>query len=161
MYFSLSGGLLFAKIMREREYVTMLDPFQEKYGARMGGLLYLPALMGEIFWSGAVLSALGATVSVIIGLDRFTSVIISACIAIFYTLLGGLYSVAYTDVVQLICIFVGLVSTVSGARCLKMRDTQALCIYNPSNIFARARLVKTRHVGEYSPAKIGEYPRLV
>ena len=100
--------------MREREYVTMLDPFQEKYGARMGGLLYIPALMGEIFWSGAILSALGATVSVVVGLDRFTSVIVSACIAIFYTLLGGLYSVAYTDVIQLICIFVGLVSMLSG-----------------------------------------------
>ena len=119
MFSWLSGGLLFAKTMREREYVTMLDPFQEKYGARMGGLLYLPALMGEIFWSGAILSALGATVSVVIGLDRFTSVIVSACIAIFYTLLGGLYSVAYTDVIQLICIFVGLVSIVSGVPCLK------------------------------------------
>lgn len=31
-------------------------------------------------------------------------------IAIFYTLVGGLYSVAYTDVVQLFCIFIGLVS---------------------------------------------------
>ncbi|KAG7249628.1 hypothetical protein CRUP_031549 [Coryphaenoides rupestris] len=36
------------------------------------------------------------------------SVIISAMIAIFYTLVGGLYSVAYTDVVQLFCIFLGL-----------------------------------------------------
>lgn len=112
--------------MREREYVTMLDPFQEKYGARMGGLLYIPALMGEIFWSGAILSALGATVSVVVGLDRFTSVIASACIAIFYTLLGGLYSVAYTDVIQLICIFVGLVSMLSGVRYLKIRGTQGI-----------------------------------
>lgn len=38
------------------------------------------------------------------------SVVISALIAILYTLVGGLYSVAYTDVVQLFCIFVGLVS---------------------------------------------------
>ena len=30
--------------------------------------------------------------------------------------------------------------------------------YNPSNIFARARLVKTRHVTQYAPTKIGEYP---
>ena len=109
-----SGGLLFAKIMRQREYVTMIDPFQERYGPRMGGLLYIPALLGEVFWSGAILSALGATVSVVINLDRFTSVVVSACIAIFYTLMGGLYSVAYTDVIQLICIFVGLVSVVSS-----------------------------------------------
>ena len=31
---------------------------------------------------------------------------------------------------------------------------------NPSNIFARARLVLTRHMTEYSPAKTGEYPRI-
>lgn len=92
----------------------MLDPFQEKYGPRMGGLLYIPALLGEIFWSAAILAALGATISVVISLDETTSVIVSACIAIFYTLIGGLYSVAYTDVIQLICIFVGLVSMVSG-----------------------------------------------
>lgn len=102
------GGLAFAKIMRKKEYFTMLDPFQEKYGLRMGGLLYIPALMGEIFWSAAILSALGATISVVIDLDRIPSVIASACIAIFYTLIGGLYSVAYTDVIQLICIFLGL-----------------------------------------------------
>ena len=43
-------------------------------------------------------------------LDYRISVIISACIAVSYTFFGGLYSVAYTDVVQLICISVGLVS---------------------------------------------------
>ncbi|XP_051882331.1 high-affinity choline transporter 1 [Pristis pectinata] len=102
------GGLFFAKPMRTRGYVTMLDPFQQIYGKRMGGLLFIPALLGEIFWSAAVLSALGATLSVIVDIDINLSVIISAVIAIFYTLVGGLYSVAYTDVVQLFCIFLGL-----------------------------------------------------
>lgn len=45
--------------MRSRGYVTMLDPFQQVYGKRMGGLLFIPALMGEMFWSAAILSALG------------------------------------------------------------------------------------------------------
>lgn len=36
------GGLFFAKPMR-----SMLDPFQQLYGKRMGGLLFIPALMGE------------------------------------------------------------------------------------------------------------------
>lgn len=53
---------------------------------------------------------LGATISVIIDVDVNASVIVSALIAILYTLVGGLYSVAYTDVVQLFCIFIGLVS---------------------------------------------------
>lgn len=102
------GGLFFAKKMRTQGYVTMLDPFSHKYGDRMGGLLYIPALLGEVFWSAAILAALGATLSVILELESHVSIIVSACIAVFYTLFGGLYSVAYTDVVQLICIFVGL-----------------------------------------------------
>ncbi|XP_046359604.1 high-affinity choline transporter 1-like [Haliotis rufescens] len=102
------GGLFFANKMRSEGYVTMLDPFQYKYGERMGGLLYLPALLGEVFWTAAILSALGATLSVIVDLDTKTSIIVSSCIALFYTLIGGLYSVAYTDVVQLFCIFLGL-----------------------------------------------------
>ena len=103
------GGLLFAEKMRSRKYVTMLDPFQEKYGSRMGGLMYIPALLGEIFWSGAILAALGASISVVIDvIDNTTAITVSAAIAVLYTLFGGLYSVAYTDVVQLICIFVGL-----------------------------------------------------
>ncbi|KAK5984522.1 High-affinity choline transporter [Trichostrongylus colubriformis] len=102
------GGLLFAKKMRDEGYVTMLDPFQIKYGQRVGGLMFLPALLGEVFWSAAILSALGATLSVILQIDMNLSVIISALIAVFYTFTGGLYAVAYTDVVQLFCIFVGL-----------------------------------------------------
>lgn len=45
--------------MRTEGYVTMLDPFQLKYGQRMGGLLYIPALLGEVFWTAAILAALG------------------------------------------------------------------------------------------------------
>lgn len=41
----------------------MLDPIQQKYGDRMGGLLYLPSLMGELFWSAAILGALGMSFS--------------------------------------------------------------------------------------------------
>ena len=101
--------------MREAEYVTMLDPLQDKYGKIMGAFLYIPAFLGESFWSASILSALGATLSVIMDLKMNTSVIVSACIAVGYTFFGGLYSVAYTDVVQLICIGIGLWLTVPFA----------------------------------------------
>ncbi|XP_064618217.1 high-affinity choline transporter 1-like [Liolophura sinensis] len=102
------GGLFFANRMRQQGYVTMLDPFQRKYGERMGGLLYIPALLGETFWTAAILAALGSTLSVIIELKNTISIIVSAIIAVFYTLIGGLYSVAYTDVIQGLFIFIGL-----------------------------------------------------
>ena len=53
----------------------------------------------------------GATLSVIMDIPPEPAIIASACIALFYTLIGGLYSVAYTDVVQLFCIFLGLVGS--------------------------------------------------
>uniref|UniRef100_A0A2K5QUG6 Solute carrier family 5 member 7 n=1 Tax=Cebus imitator TaxID=2715852 RepID=A0A2K5QUG6_CEBIM len=56
------GGLFFAKPMRSKGYVTMLDPFQQIYGKRMGGLLFIPALMGEMFWAAAIFSALWISV---------------------------------------------------------------------------------------------------
>lgn len=89
----------------------MLDPLQEKYGDWMGGVLYIPAFLGETMWSAAILGALGSTLSIIIDLEIDLAVILSAVIAVGYTFFGGLYSVAFTDVIQLICIFLGLVSS--------------------------------------------------
>ncbi len=48
--------------MREEGYVTMLDPFRDRYGRAMAALLYIPALLGEVFWSAPILSALGKAV---------------------------------------------------------------------------------------------------
>ncbi|XP_010764461.1 high affinity choline transporter 1-like isoform X2 [Notothenia coriiceps] len=50
----------------------------------------------------------GGTMSVILDLPYLYSIIISSVVAIVYTLMGGLYSVAYTDVIQLILIFFSL-----------------------------------------------------
>lgn len=94
----------------------MLDPLQDAFGERMGGLLFLPALCGEVFWAAGILAALGATIAVIIDMKHSHSIIFSACIAVFYTLFGGLYAVAYTDVIQLFCIFIGLVRAPSNPR---------------------------------------------
>ena len=101
---------MFAKIMRKRGYITLLDPFQERYGRRVGGLMYFPAFIEELLWSGATLKSLGTTISVVMDLDLSISVIVSALIALFYTIFGGLWSVAFTDVAQLICMFIGMVS---------------------------------------------------
>ncbi|XP_067009291.1 high-affinity choline transporter 1-like [Anabrus simplex] len=104
----LFGVMLFVKPMREENYFTMLDPFQRKYGNRIGALLYLPALLGDIVWVGAILNALGSSLVVILELDPITSVVVSAVFAAVYTMVGGLYSVTYTDVLQLACIIIGL-----------------------------------------------------
>lgn len=51
----------------------------------------------------------GATVSIILGIEPNVSIVISAAVACIYTYFGGLYSVAYTDIIQLFFIAIGLV----------------------------------------------------
>ncbi|XP_036933315.1 high-affinity choline transporter 1-like [Acanthopagrus latus] len=103
-----AGGLFFAKRMRDRKYVTMMDPFQIKYGNLISGVLSVALLISDMLWVTATLIGLGATMSVILDLPYTLCIWISAAVAIVYTLMGGLYSVAYTDVIQLTLIFVSL-----------------------------------------------------
>ena len=102
------GGLLFARPMRRKRYKTMLDPLAERFGKRMAAVLFLPALTGEIFWTAAILTALGTTFGTVLGLETPAAIVLSALIAIAYTVLGGLWAVALTDVAQLILLLLGL-----------------------------------------------------
>ncbi|KAM6382155.1 LOW QUALITY PROTEIN: high affinity choline transporter 1-like [Alca torda] len=102
------GGFFFVNPMRSKNYVTVMDPLQETYGNVMGSLLFIPPLLGEVFWFAAILASLGATMRVILDIGGSLAIVISACTVIIYTLLGGLYSVAYTDVIQLVFIMLSL-----------------------------------------------------
>ncbi|XP_068595188.1 high-affinity choline transporter 1-like [Brachionichthys hirsutus] len=104
----ITGGLLFAKPLRERSCVTMLDPFHFKYGKEITAVLSLASLFIDLTWVPTTLIGLGGIMSVVLDLPFSLCIWISAAVAITYTLMGGLYSVAYTDVIQLVLIFVGL-----------------------------------------------------
>jgi high affinity choline transporter 7 len=52
--------------------------------------------------------ALGTTFGTVIGVDLAPSIVASAAVAIAYTVFGGLRAVAYTDVIQLFLILIGL-----------------------------------------------------
>jgi high affinity choline transporter 7 len=109
------GGLFFAKKMRRLEFTTLVDPFEVRYGRAWAAALLLPALFGEIIWSAELLVAIGSTFGVILDFDLTTSILLSAAVVTCYTLLGGMWSVAYTDVVQLGLIPLGLLIAIPFA----------------------------------------------
>lgn len=106
------GGLVYAKPMRDRCYMTMLDPFHERFGSVVVILVYLASLCGDLFWTASILSALGTSLSVIVNLDLTVAIATSAGVTVAYTMVGQMISVAYTDIVQLIFITFGLVLSV-------------------------------------------------
>lgn len=57
------GGLFFAEPMRDRKYVTMMDPFQIKYGKVPTAVLSLATLISEIMWVTGTLIGLGKNVA--------------------------------------------------------------------------------------------------
>ncbi|KAK7904595.1 hypothetical protein WMY93_017202 [Mugilogobius chulae] len=99
-------GLVFAKPMRENKCVTMLDHFKLKYGKVLTIPFCLASISLDLMYLGVILICLGSTLNVILELSYDLCIWVSAAVAIIYTLLGGLYSVAYTDVIQLILVFV-------------------------------------------------------
>merc|ERR1719423_592013 len=109
------GGIFFAKKFREQEYITMLDPFQNKFGAKMGGFIFIPCVLGELMWCASILSALGSALSVILGISVELGVIVSTVTAVAYTLVGGLFAVAYVDIIQLVTVGLGLIISVPFA----------------------------------------------
>ncbi|KAJ3590257.1 hypothetical protein NHX12_008211 [Muraenolepis orangiensis] len=58
VYSPSQGGLFFAKPMRSQCYVTMMDPFQRRYGKHFTTALLIPAIIGDIFWVACILAAL-------------------------------------------------------------------------------------------------------
>ena len=105
---SMLGGVLYAKAMRSRNYMTMLDPLSERYGHRTVALLFTASFLGDLLWSASVLAALGTTLNVLFGVSFKIAAPIAAILTIIYTFFGQMLAVAYTDVVQMVTILVGL-----------------------------------------------------
>ena len=102
------GGVFFAGVMRRFGFTTLIDPFEARFGKRWAAVLFLPALAGELFWSAELLVAIGSTFGVLLGMDLTSAILLSAVVTTAYTVLGGMWSVAYTDIFQLALVAIGL-----------------------------------------------------
>jgi high affinity choline transporter 7 len=109
------GGLFFARTMRRHEFTTLIDPFEARFGRHWAAVLFLPAMFAEVFWSAELLVAVGSTFGAILDMDLRTAILVSAVVVTAYTVLGGMWSVAYTDAVQLLLVVVGLTVAVGIA----------------------------------------------
>lgn len=109
------GGLFFARVMRQHGFTTLIDPLEARFGRWWAAVLFLPALAGELFWSAELLVAIGSTFGVLMGMPLTTAILLSAIVTTAYTTLGGMWSVAYTDVVQIGMVALGLLAALPFA----------------------------------------------
>src|SRR5262249_55977741 len=118
LFFGISlvlGGIFFAGVMRRYAFTTLIDPFEARFGKKWAAVLFLPAIAGEVFWSAELLVAIGSTFGVILGMDLSTAILLSAVVTTGYTILGGMWSVAWTDIFQLGLVAIGLAAALPFA----------------------------------------------
>jgi high affinity choline transporter 7 len=103
------GGVFFSRRMRRHGFHTLIDPFESRFGKRWAAVLFIPAMLAEVFWSAELLVAIGSSFDVILGIRLVSAILLAALVVTLYTMMGGLWSVAYTDVFQLGLVALGLI----------------------------------------------------
>ena len=104
------AALLFAKLFYRMNLLTIGDFYKQRYGKGVEVLTSLAIVGSYLGWTSAQMTALGLVIHVLSGgaLDLNTAIFIGAAVVVVYTIFGGMWSVAFTDLLQTIVILVGL-----------------------------------------------------
>ncbi len=102
-------GLFFAKPLNRMNLMTLPDFFREKYGRSVEIFASLVTSLSFTILLAGNLVAGGFLFQTFLGTTYTTGIVILGVIILLYTLTGGLYAVAYTDIIQAGVAFVGSV----------------------------------------------------
>jgi len=103
-------GLFFAKPLNRMNLMTLPDFFREKYGRTVEIFASIVTSLSFTILLAGNLVAGGFLFETFLGTSYVTGIIILGLIILLYTLAGGLYAVAYTDIIQAGVAFVGSVA---------------------------------------------------
>lgn len=107
-------ALCFARSFYRMDLLTIGDFYHKRYGKTVEVFTSLVITLSYLGWAAAQLTALGLVLAVLgqgagyewLTLDR--CIVAGAFIVMFYTVMGGMWSVALTDMIQTVVIVVGL-----------------------------------------------------
>lgn len=107
-------ALFFARAFYRMDLLTIGDFYRKRYGRSIEVLTSVVISASYLGWAAAQLTALGLVISVLgkgIGYETLTinnGIVIGFTIVAFYTVMGGMWSVALTDMIQTFVIIIGL-----------------------------------------------------
>jgi solute:Na+ symporter, SSS family len=104
------AALLFARLFYRLNLMTIGNFYEVRYGQTMGVLTSFTIVASYLGWTSAQMTALGLVIHVLSGgaLSFTTAILIGAAVVLVYTVFGGMWSVAFTDLLQTVVIVVGL-----------------------------------------------------
>ena len=105
-------ALFFARAFYRMDLLTIGDFYKKRYGRPVEVITSVAITASYLGWTSAQLTALGLVFSVLsrrrASLDE--GIVLGAVIVLFYTIWGGMWSVALTDLFQTVVIVIGLVA---------------------------------------------------
>jgi SSS family solute:Na+ symporter len=104
------AALLFARLFYRMNLLTIGDFYRQRYGKGVEVLTSLAITASYLGWTSAQMTALGLVIHVLSGasLSLTTSILCGGAVVLVYTIFGGMWSVALTDLLQTVVILVGL-----------------------------------------------------
>ncbi len=103
-------GVFFARPLYRMNLLTIGDYYRKRFGRPVEMLTSLCIVISYLGWVGAQIKALGLVFNVVSdgNLSQQSGMIIGAATVLVYTMLGGMFSVAITDFIQMIIIVIGM-----------------------------------------------------
>src|SRR5512141_1510974 len=95
-------GLFFARPLYRMNLLTIGDYYRKRFSRPVEMLTTLCIVISYLGWVGAQIKALGLVFNVVSGgmIPQSSGMIIGASTVLVYTMLGGMFSVAITDVIK-------------------------------------------------------------
>lgn len=106
----LIAALCFARVFYRMNLVTLGDFYRKRYDSKIEVLTSVCISISYLGWTSAQLTALGLVIWIISGgaLTLSQGIMIGAAIVLVYTIFGGMWSIAFTDLLQTVVIIIGL-----------------------------------------------------
>jgi solute:Na+ symporter, SSS family len=103
-------ALFFARAFYRMDLLTIGDYYRKRYNKTVEVITSVAITASYLGWTSAQLTALGLVFWVLSGgaISLNTGILIGAAIVVVYTIFGGMWSVALTDLFQSVVILVGL-----------------------------------------------------
>jgi SSS family transporter len=104
-------GLFFAAKLYRMNLLTIGDYYRARYDATAELLTSLCIVVSYLGWLSAQIVVIGLVFTIVTGgaVSMGAGIVIGAAVVLVYTLWGGMYSVAWTNFVQMVIIVAGLI----------------------------------------------------
>ena len=102
-------GVFFVKTLRKLNLKSIGELYKRRFNKNVSYSASALMIPTYVIWTSVQLLAIGKITNVLFGVNFMLAFLLGAGVVILYTVLGGILAVVWTDAIQMIIIFIGLI----------------------------------------------------